>query len=126
MISPSLGIGCAWIRVVEDIGDSDAQTPSSSIIRNTLGNESPSSVLAVAVVRETVVWTWDSDKQAWLSISATNTFGPIWITVPRLATLDPLAMGDKASAPTANTKNITKSGNLFFISPQGSTGGSAF
>ncbi len=62
-----------------------------------------------------VVWTYDSDKQTWLSISVMNTFGPIWITLPRLATLDPWPMGEKARMPTAKTRNIAKTGNLFFI-----------
>ena len=110
------------MRVVEDIGDSEAQTPSSRIIRKTLGTEPESSASAVAVVREAVVWTCDSDRQTWLSISATNMFGPIWVTVPRLATLDPRPMGERARIPTAKTRNIAKTGNLFFISLHASTG----
>jgi hypothetical protein len=50
------------MRVVEEIGESEAQTPTSSIMRNTVGMKSRSSESALAVVREAVVWTSDSDR----------------------------------------------------------------
>jgi hypothetical protein len=37
--------------------------------------------------------------------------------VPRLATLDPRPMGEKARIPTAKTRNIEKTDNLLFHFP---------
>ena len=95
-----------------EIGDREAQTPSSSITKKISGSVSPWPESALAAVRDEVVCTGDRDAQTSPSISAKKTLGD---SASNSAALELPLIGQGANAPTANIKTRTNTDRYCFM-----------
>ena len=79
-----------------EIGDREAQTPSSSIAKKISGSVSPWPESALAAVRDEVVWTGDRDAQTSPSISANKNSGRLRVQFCRAGTTADRQKGQSA------------------------------